>query len=280
MDRILVFEGADSCIYLYINGVFAGYSQVSHCTSEFDITPFLHEGENTIVKIDAPYLWSAEEPYLYDLTVFSENEKIGEKVGFRCISVDKGVVKINGRAVKFKGVNRHDSYPDTGYYASVSQMEKDIKLMKRHNINAVRTSHYPNSPLFYKLCDEYGLYVIDEADMETHGCVEVYNDFKWSAENSYNGIALIASDKRFEKAITDRSEALVKRDINRPCVVIWSLGNESGYGTNMLAAGKLVKSLDDTRQQCYLCRQPNGGSRLKFMRSRAGGKIQNRSSES
>ncbi len=340
MDRLLVFEGADSCIYLYINGAFAGYSQISHCTSEFDITPFLHEGENTItaavlkwcdgtyledqdkirlsgifrdvyvlsrpkkrlenyivktilsedfssaelvftafgcgvkaelsdregnivtsftaknnesisVKINTPHLWSAEEPYLYNLTISSDNEKIGEKIGFRKISVEKGIVKINGKAVKFKGVNRHDSYPDTGYYAPVSQMEKDIRLMKQHNINAVRTSHYPNSPLFYKLCDEYGLYVIDEADLETHGCVEVYNDFKWSAENSYCGIALIASDKRFEKAMTDRSEALVKRDINRPCVVMWSPGNESGYGTNMLAAGKLVKSLDDTRLLHY-----------------------------
>ncbi len=340
MNRILVFEGVDSCIYLYINGVFAGYSQVSHCTSEFDITPFLHDGENKItaavlkwcdgtyledqdkfrlsgifrdvyvlsrpekrienyvvktilsedlssaelvftafgcsinaelsdregnivtsftaknnesvsVKINAPYLWSAESPYLYNLIISSDNEKIGEKVGFRKISSENGVVKINGRAVKFKGVNRHDSYPDTGYYASAAQMKKDIELMKQHNVNAVRTSHYPNSPLFYKLCDEYGLYVIDEADMESHGCVEVYNDFKWSAENSYNGIALLASDKRFEKAITDRSEALVKRDINRPCVVIWSLGNESGYGTNMLAAGKLVKSLDDTRLLHY-----------------------------
>ena len=340
IDRILVFEGVDSCIYLYINGEFAGYSQISHSTSEFDITPFLHEGENTItaavlkwcdgtyledqdkirlsgifrdvyvlsrprkrlenyivkteladdfssaeltftafgcdiaanlsdglgnliadfhaadgsavsVHIDAPVLWSAEKPYLYDLTLIAEDEMIGEKVGFRKVSVENGVVKINGKAVKFKGVNRHDSYPDTGYYASVSQMENDIILMKKHNVNAVRTSHYPNSPLFYGLCDKYGLYVIDEGDMESHGCVEVYNDFKWSWENGYNGIALLASDERFKKAITDRAESLVKRDINRPCVVFWSLGNESGYGTNMLAAGELVKSLDNTRLLHY-----------------------------
>ena len=86
--------------------------------------------------------------------------------------MEKGVVKINGKAIKFRGVNRHDSYPDTGYYASVEQMKMDLELMKRHNINAIRTSHYPNSPLFYQLCDEYGFFVIDEADVEAHGCIE------------------------------------------------------------------------------------------------------------
>lgn len=338
LDRILVFEGVDSCVYLYVNGEFAGYSQVSHSTSEFDITPLLREGENNItaavlkwcdgtyledqdkfrlsgifrdvyvlsrpkkrlenyiiktelsedmssamlsftpfgcdalvqindmngeivgaihaaentefsMEIPEPVLWSAEKPCLYSLTITAGDEVIGERVGFRKICVENGVVKINGKAVKFKGVNRHDSYPDTGYYASVSQMKKDITLMKQHNVNAVRTSHYPNSPLFYQLCDEFGLYVIDEADMESHGCVEVYNDFKWS--KGYNGIALLATDERFKKAILDRAESLVKRDINRPCVVFWSLGNESGYGTNMLAAGELVKSLDDTRLLHY-----------------------------
>ncbi|MBP0964182.1 MAG: glycoside hydrolase family 2 [Oscillospiraceae bacterium] len=338
LDKILVFEGVDSCVYLYINGEFAGYSQVSHSTSEFDITPLLREGknnitaavlkwcdgtyledqdkfrlsgifrdvyvlsrpkkrlENYIIKtelsedfltaklmftaygcdvsavlsdasgnviarlsakdgetvsedISAPVLWSAEKPFLYSLTITAGDEIIGERVGFRKICTQNGVVKINGKAVKFKGVNRHDSYPDTGYYASVEQMKKDITLMKQHNVNAVRTSHYPNSPLFYQLCDEFGLYVIDEADMESHGCVEVYNDFKWS--RGYNGIALLATDERFKKAILDRAESLVKRDINRPCVVFWSLGNESGYGTNMLAAGELVKSLDDTRLLHY-----------------------------
>lgn len=335
MRKILVFEGADSCIYLYINGEFAGYSQVSHSTSEFDITPLLHDGENVITAavlkwcdgtyledqdkfrlsgifrdvyvlsrpekrlenyivrtelsddhssarlvftpygcdvsvefydggtklaefsakdgetvsadISAPKLWSAETPNLYSLKILAGDEAIGERVGFRNVCVRDGVMRINGKAVKFLGVNRHDSYPDTGYYASLEQMKKDIILMKQHNINAVRTSHYPNSPLFYRLCDEYGLYVIDEADMESHGCVEVYNDFKWSAENSYCGIAMLACDGHFKKAICDRAESLVKRDINRPSVIFWSLGNESGYGENMLASAQLVKSLDDTR---------------------------------
>lgn len=338
MRRILVFEGVDSCFYLYINGVFAGYSQVSHMTSEFDITDLLHEGENTVtaavlkwcdgtyledqdkfrlsgifrdvyvlsrpekriesyrintvlkdsgaellltvhgadadvtlfdsegkllfsgraengavlsVNVDDVKLWSAEIPYLYSLNISACGEVIGERVGFRDIRVENGVVKINGRAVKFRGVNRHDSYPETGSAASVEQMKKDLLSMKRHNINAIRTSHYPNAPEFYRMCDRYGFYVIDEADLEMHGCVEVYNDFKWSAENAYNGIALLAGDERFREAIVDRSRLMTARDINRPCVVMWSLGNESGYGTNLRAAAEYIKGFDDTRLVHY-----------------------------
>ena len=338
MRRILVFEGVDSCVYLYVNGEFVGYSQVSHSMQEFDITPFLKEGNNRItaavlkwcdgtyledqdkirlsgifrdvyilsrpeerledyriatrlsgnnsraeleftpvgisahcrlsdmtgatvaefdaaagatarVEISAPQLWNAERPYLYSLTITAGDEVIGEQVGFRSVTAENGVVKINGVPVKFRGVNRHDSYPDIGYYAPVDRMLNDLILMKRHNINAVRTSHYPNAPQFYQLCDRLGFYVIDEADMESHGCVTVYNDLKWT--RGYDGIALIASDERFLRAITDRAESLMKRDINRPCVVFWSLGNESGWGTNMRAAGELVKSLDDTRLLHY-----------------------------
>lgn len=340
MKRILVFEGADSCIYLYINGEFAGYSQVSHHTSEFDITSYLKEGENTItaavlkwcdgtyledqdkfrlsgifrdvymlsrpekrlenyrietvieresnsavlrltvygsaaevilsdrernelyrgnaeenttleIKVNDPELWSAETPYLYELILLTDSEAIGERVGFREVCIDKGVLKVNGTAVKIRGVNRHDSYPDTGYYADEDKMRMDLELMKRHNINAVRTSHYPNAPRFYQLCDEYGLYVIDEGDLETHGCVEVHNDFAWSGENAYGGIALIAKDERFRAAILDRARLLVSRDINRPCVIFWSLGNESGLGSNMVAAGEYVKSVDSTRLLHY-----------------------------
>lgn len=339
-DRILVLEGVDSCFYLYINDAFAGYSQVSHATSEFNITGFLKEGKNKItvavlkwcdgtyledqdkirlsgifrdvyvlsrpkerledyqvktilsrkgepaqltltvkgcdaqavlsdpegkevcrfevkngenvtVPVADPALWSAEDPKLYSLTLTAGEEVIGDRVGFRKIVVENGVVKINDVPVKFHGVNRHDSYPETGYAASVAQMEKDLVLMKQHNINAVRTSHYPNSPLFYQLCDRYGLYVIDENDMESHGCVEVYNDLTGCGSDGYRGIALLASDERFRKAILDRIEALVTRDYNRPCVVMWSLGNESGYGTNMRAAAELVKKLDDTRLVHY-----------------------------
>ena len=338
--KILTFEGADSCLYLYINGEFCGYTQVSHMTSEFDITDKLHEGENEItvavlkwcdgtyledqdkfrlsgifrdvyvlsrpekrlrdylvrtiladdmksavleftafgsdakislsdsngnivsegvaidgakveIPVESPYLWSAETPYLYNLVIETEDEIIGEKVGFRKICVENGVLKINGRAVKFRGVNRHDSYPDTGYYASVEQMKKDLDLMKRHNINGIRTSHYPNSPIFYQLCDEYGFYVIDEADLEMHGCVEVFNDFKWSWDKGYNGIALLASDERFREAILDRARLMLSRDMNRPSVVIWSLGNESGYGTNLRAMAEYIKTCDNSRLVHY-----------------------------
>ncbi len=339
LRRILCFEGVDSCFYLYINDEFVGYSQVSHHTSEFDVTPFLKrsvnlitvvvlkwcdgtyledqdkirlsgifrdvymlsrpekciedyrvktllkadgdadlelcisgcdaqirlcddkdrlicegevkDGETKRFNIEKPDLWSAEKPYLYKLTITGGDEVIGEKVGFRSISLEDGIIKINGVPLKIRGVNRHDSYPDTGYVASVEQMRNDLILMKKHNINAIRTSHYPNAPRFYQLCDEYGFYVIDEADVEAHGCVDVYNDFKWSANNGYNGIALIASDERFKEAILDREKLLVARDKNRPCVIFWSLGNESGYGTNFLAGGELIKQMDDTRLLHY-----------------------------
>ncbi len=336
MKKILTFEGADSCIYLYINDKFVGYTQVSHCTSEFDITDFLHEGENKItvavlkwcdgsyledqdkfrlsgifrdvyvlsrpkecisdyriitevyedyaeikltvygadteiqlqdpmwnvifsgsakkeaeltIKIVKPMLWSAELPDLYSLTISACGEVIAEKVGIRKVAIENGVLKLNGKAIKILGVNRHDSYPETGYYASEEQMRKDLCLMKRHNINAIRTSHYPNAPVFYKLCDEYGFYVIDEADMESHGCVEVYN--KWDGNYDYKGIAILACDERFKNAIVDRSHRLVTRDINRPSVIIWSLGNESGYGENMKAAARCIKELDNTRPVHY-----------------------------
>ncbi len=195
--------------------------------------------------IENAVLWNAERPHLYSLTIETETELIGERVGFRTVCIDNGVLKLNGRHIKIRGVNRHDSYPESGYYATEAQMKKDLLMMKAHNINAVRTSHYPNSPIFYKLCDELGLYVIDEGDLEMHGCVDVYNDFKWT--KGYDGIALLASDERFRKAIIDRARLLVSRDINRPSVIFWSLGNESGYGTNLRAAAEYVKAYDDTR---------------------------------
>ena len=338
LRRILVFEGADSCLYLYVNGEFAGYTQVSHMTSEFDVTELLREGKNVItaavlkwcdgtyledqdkfrlsgifrdvymlsrpakrlesyrirsvlnvdkstaklhitihgedaelilsdreqnelfkvsakdgetavITLEDPNLWSAEIPYLYNLTILTSEEAIGEKIGIRDILIRNGVVKINGVPVKFRGVNRHDSYPDTGSYASLEQMRKDLYLMKRHNVNAIRTSHYPNSPLFYRLCDEYGFYVIDEADYEAHGCVIAHNALKW--DKGYGGIALLAGDERFRDAIIDRSKMMVSRDINRPCVIFWSLGNEGGLGANMVAAAEYIKSVDDTRLVHY-----------------------------
>lgn len=335
-DRILVFEGVDSCLYLYINGVFAGYTQVSHSTNEFDVTPFLVEGENRIcvavlkwcdgtyledqdkfrmsgifrdvyvlsrpkvrindyhitpeiskdqasaklhvtvwgedakikltspdgvtlysgmaldgeeliIDIDAPQLWSAEIPTLYKITIETADEIIGDEVGLRSVYVENGVLYFNGKVLKINGVNRHDSYFETGYYCTYEQMEADVILMKQHNVNAVRTSHYPNSPMFTKICDRYGLYVIDEADFESHGCVDAFQNFSWNKPEGYGGIALIACDERFEDAIVDRAKKLVTRDFNRPSVIMWSLGNEGGWGRCTLAAGKWVKAYDPSR---------------------------------
>nr|MCR4733750.1 DUF4981 domain-containing protein [Treponema sp.] len=339
--KILTFEGVDSAFYLFINDTFAGYSEVSHHTSEFDITDLLKDGSNKIsvlvlkwsfgtyledqdkirlsgifrdlyilsrpkkritnyrvnticagenssleIKLEAneeikskiilqspegknlfekeykikntqinipvknPLLWSAENPVLYKLSISSDEEIIGEEIGFRTISVENGIVKINGQKVKFRGVNRHDSYPDTGYYASIEQMKMDLNLMKMHNVNAIRTSHYPNSPIFYQLCDRYGFYVIDEADLEMHGSVEVNNHFTWDWSD-YTGIALAAGSKLFKNAILDREMLLVKRDINRPCVLIWSMGNESGLGEDFVEAAKKIKEYDKSRLLHY-----------------------------
>ncbi len=206
------------------------------------------------VKLEIPVkdveLWSAENPVLYKLLLQTADEQIGEEVGFRKITSEKGVLKINGQPIKFRGVNRHDSYPDSGYVAGKARIEKDLKLMKQYNINAIRTSHYPNEPEFYKLCDRYGFYVICEADLEMHGSVCVNNTAHWDWTD-YSGIALVASNKLFLKGILDREKLCVTRDINRPSVVIWSLGNESGNGHNLTDAAKLVKSMDNTRLVHY-----------------------------
>lgn len=200
--------------------------------------------------IKKPKLWTAETPYLYKLQIEACNELIGEEIGLRQITIKDGVLLLNGTAIKFRGVNRHDSYPDTGYAASMEQLEKDLCLMKQHNVNAIRTSHYPNDPRFYQLCDRYGFYVIDECDLEMHGNVGVHYDFDFDWK-TYNGIAHSASDSQFLKGILDREKILVERDKNRPCVLIWSLGNESGYGANLREGAMLVKRLDKTRPVHY-----------------------------
>ena len=340
LRRIIGFEGVDSCLYLFVNGTFVGFSEVTHHTSEFDITAFLKEGSNKItvavlkwcfgtymedqdkirlsgifrdvyvlsrpekciqsyrvetlfededftkadfklavtgapaayklfdkegcllasgkvsdggestVNISNPQLWSAEIPNLYKLEITSCGEKIIEEVGFRKVYTEDGVLKLNGQAIKINGSNRHDSYPDTGYAASIEQIKKDLTIMKQHNINAIRTSHYPNAPEFYKLCDRFGFYVIDEGDLEMHGSVDINNTPGWDWSD-YSGIASAAGNPLFLKAILDRETLLVSRDINRPCVIIWSLGNESGLGSNLVEAGKLVKSMDQSRLLHY-----------------------------
>ena len=323
----LNFEGVDSAFYLYINGKECGYSQISHATSEFDVTDQLLDGDNVIdvvvlkwcastylecqdkfrfsgifrsvyvlerpeehisdykietvldagdgvlnfinegtcdavlklsgitafckagesvsITLQGVTPWSAETPELYTLAIETGDEVIYERVGFREIDIDGCVFKLNGKAVKLKGVNRHDFNCENGATVTLQNMYDDICLMKEINANAVRTSHYPNSPLFYHLCDRYGILVLDEADLETHGaCVyeggydlKIWSDF---AEN------MLISD-----GILDRHSALVERDKNRPSVIMWSLGNESSYGAAFFDGADYIRERDKTRPVHY-----------------------------
>ena len=182
--------------------------------------------------------WSAETPALYPLYLsLTEGEGVLETyrlwVGFRDVALRDGQLWVNGVSVKLKGVNRHDTHPERGSAVTRRDMERDVLLMKRHNINCVRTSHYPNAPYFYELCDRYGLYVVDEADLETHGCHNVGRP------------ELLSADPAWEEAYLDRARRLVGRDRNHPCVIFWSLGNESGYGRNHDAMAALIRGEDD-----------------------------------
>lgn len=201
-------------------------------------------GGNITIDVANPTLWNAENPYLYTLILTSCGETITEKVGFRDIKVVNGVVIVNGMNIKIKGVNRHDSDPYTGYTISADQMKRDMALMKQHNINSIRTSHYPNSPLFTRFCDEYGFYVIAEADVEAHGGVNTYGA-------TYGEIGKLAVNPIFANAILRRVQKSVIRDKNRPCIIFWSLGNESGYGENFVEAAKWVRKYDSTRLVHY-----------------------------
>lgn len=321
----LNFEGVDSCFYVWLNGVFVGYSQVSHSTSEFDITDVLENGKNTLcvlvlkwcdgsyledqdkfrmsgifrsvyilerneghirdffirtkidgtvsidtygtnaeaiildngieiasgsgsdiqLKIDAPVLWNAEEPYLYTLVIRCAGEVIVQRIGIREIKIENGVVYLNGKKVRMLGTNRHDSDPETGYVISYEQAMKDLRMMKEHNMNALRTSHYPNAPWMPEICDEIGLYVVDESDIECHGCCSFYGA---SQEKTFG---LIAQDPRFYDAILDRIQRCVTRDKNRTSVLLWSLGNESGYGRSFELALEWLKNYDETRLTHY-----------------------------
>ena len=332
----LNFEGVDSCFYLWVNGEFAGYSQVSHATSEFELTELLQEGDNTlavlvlqwcdgsyledqdklrmsgifrdvyliarpqaflrdyfvkesfapdfshaqvtvelmpegkldltaslyapdgtlvaacehpkdsaVLEVPAPVLWNAEHPAQYTLVLETPDECIVQMVGLRKIEVVDGVVYLNGVNIKFRGVNRHDSDPVTGYTISREQALLDLALMKRHNVNAIRTSHYPNAPWFLQMCSEYGFYVIGEADMESHGMAMRYGN------HSNENYADAADDPQFGEAILDRMQRSVIRDKNNAAVVIWSLGNESGWGENFEAAGRWAKEYDPSRLLHY-----------------------------
>ncbi|WP_372753249.1 glycoside hydrolase family 2 TIM barrel-domain containing protein [Labilibaculum sp.] len=185
--------------------------------------------------------WSAETPSLYRLVVSlkSENgdliETFGENIGFRTVEIKNKQLQVNGQAVLVKGVNRHEHDPSTGHYLSKELMEQDIRLMKENNINTVRTCHYPNDPYWYDLCDEYGLYVINEANIESHGLGAALQ-----APYDYH----IANDPAWELAHLERIELMYARDKNHPSVIIWSMGNEAGDGCNFVSAYQWLKNHD------------------------------------
>lgn len=198
------------------------------------------------LAVSSPKLWSAEEPNLYTLLLTLQDEAgrvlTVERfaVGFRQIEIKQGRLLVNGTAITLCGVNRHDTHPDLGHTTPRAHMLRDIVLMKRHNINCVRTSHYPNDPYWLDLCDEYGLYVIDEADLEAHGFGLDGGD--WSE---------LSKNPDWREAYVDRAERMVQRDKNHPSVIIWSLGNESGYGPNHHAMIDAIRALDPGRPIHY-----------------------------
>ncbi len=183
--------------------------------------------------------WSAESPRLYDAEVVTPGERVRLRVGFRTVAVVDGVFTVNGRPVTLHGVNRHEFHPDRGRAVTRQDVVDDVLLMKRHHVDAVRTSHYPPHPEFLELCDEHGLYVVDECDLETHGFVEV----DWRQNPS--------DDARWERACVDRMTRTVERDKNHACVVLWSLGNESGTGANLSAMARWAKDRDPSRPLHY-----------------------------
>ncbi len=188
-----------------------------------------------------PLKWSAEEPNLYTLVLTLRDnagatlQVVAARIGFRQVELKDGNLLVNGVRVMFKGANRHDHDCELGKAVSLEAMRKDVLLMKQHNLNAVRTSHYPNDPRFYDLCDEYGLYVIDEADLECHGFATVGD---WNR---------LSNAPEWRDAYLDRMERMVERDKNHPCIVMWSLGNEAGFGVNHEAMAEWAKRRDPTR---------------------------------
>ncbi len=199
---------------------------------------------NLRLPVTRPAQWTAETPNLYTLLLTLKDRKgrtieaVPQRVGFRQVDIRDGVLLVNGKPVKLKGVNRHDHNPDRGKAVSLDDMLNDILLMKRHNVNAVRTSHYPNDPRFYDLCDAYGLYVMDECDLEAHGC-------------GYDAPDIPAKTPAWRPAFLDRMRRMVERDKNHPCVILWSLGNESGYGVNHAAMYRWTRRTDPTRPVHY-----------------------------
>jgi len=206
-----------------------------------------------LARVRAPLKWTADAPNLYSTLLTLRDragrvlEVIPSRVGFRKIEIRNARILINGQPAIFKGVNRHEHNPDTGHYVGRALMIRDLELMKQHNVNAVRTSHYPNDPEWYDLCDLYGVYVIDEANIESHG----YGD---DVKNR------LANDPAWKAAHLDRIERMVERDKNHPSVIIWSMGNEAGDGPNFAAGYQWLKARDTGRPVHYCGSTARGGS--------------------
>ncbi|MGN0457799.1 MAG: glycoside hydrolase family 2 TIM barrel-domain containing protein [Eubacterium sp.] len=209
--------------------LYAGDELVSEITESSD--------KNIIMKSLPVREWNAEQPFCYDLiiTLYSNDTElqcVRQKVGFRTIELDGCRYLFNGKAIKLKGVNHHDTHPVRGYAMTAEDLQRDIELMKAYNVNCVRTSHYPPDPLFITMCDMYGIYVVDEADIETHGCF-------------VRNIDLISDNPKWEKHYIDRVKALYERDKNHPCIVMWSMGNEAGGIKNFDACYEYLKTKTD-----------------------------------
>ena len=354
----LNFEGVDSCFYVWLNGTYVGYSQISHHTSEFDVTELLQEGDNLLavlvlkwcdgsyledqdkfrfsgifrdvyllhrpadriedfviqtdlsddylradlkirfffsrnplpvsltlispdgsgilyqetlqpspeenrdeksglrtesvtIPVDRPLLWNAENPLLYTLVIDTKKEVITEKAGFRKVEVKDLVLTLNGSPITFRGINRHESDPVTGAVCSPDQALKDLRMIKANNFNAVRTSHYPNSPWFYQLCDELGLYVVDEADNESHGTGPLTFTEEDYTERMRKAHFRIADNPDFVEPTLDRVRSMVIRNRNRPSILVWSMGNECGYGRTFEEALRWTRENDPTRLTTY-----------------------------
>ncbi len=212
---------------------------------DYNITLYTPDGK-AVENITEPELWSAEKPTLYGALIECNGEYIYKKFGFRTVATsDLGELLINGVPVKLKGVNRHDSHPDFGYCTSYEHMLSDILLMKQYNINCVRTSHYPNDPRFLEICDEYGMYVMDECDQETHGVEHAFGLC------SLRSIKEMASNPDWLASYMDRMVRMVERDKNAPSVIIWSLGNEGQFGTNHVKMSEWTKARDNSRLVHY-----------------------------